>query len=163
MCSHANTLDPERMCPVTGGLEQPDPPSSPHGTELKPTVPRGQPMSHCFPYQTMARERDTQPGNLEGWATCFQFLYVRFPTSYWPSKPRVEKNHSESSHSWVLWPLPLHLSAEHHELGQQLLLGPLLGDGFLPPAELSWAVVSQGPRLPISPHCFMFSQKQSCR
>lgn len=155
--SQVNTLAPEGMLPVTGGLEWPDPPDSPRGTELKPTVPPSHPMPHLYLYQAMTGERGTSPGNPGGWAPCFTFLFGKISNLLLAQQAQGGKSPFWASHSWVPGPLPLLLYAEPHELGQQLLLRPLLGDSLLPPVELSWAVVSQGPRLPISPHCFTFS------
>lgn len=157
MYSQVTILAPEGMFPVTGGLERPGPPHSPHGTELKPTGPPSHPIPHLYPYQTIAGERSTSPGDLRGWATCFTFLSEEICKLLLVQQARDGKRPFGASHSWVSGSLLLRLSTEPHELEQQLQFGPLLGDGLLPPAELSWAVVSQGPCLPISPHCFTFS------
>lgn len=37
------------------------PPSSPHGTEQRPTIPPSHPMPHCYPVQTMSGEGGTSP------------------------------------------------------------------------------------------------------
>lgn len=157
MYSQVTTLAPEGMFPVTGGLEWPGSPDSPRGTELKPTGSPSHPIPHLYPYQTIAEERGTSPGDPGGWATRFTFISDEICKLLLAQQARGGKRPFWASHSWVSRPLLLHLSAEPHELDQQLLFGPLLGDGLLPPAELSWAVVSQGPRLPISPHCCTFS------
>lgn len=75
MYSQVNTAAPEGMLLVPGGLEQPDPPASPHGTEQRLTVPPSHPMPHLFRYRTMAGERATSPGNPGGLST---LLHIPF-------------------------------------------------------------------------------------
>lgn len=148
------------VLPVTGVLELLDLPISSHGTR---TEVNSSPKcyGHLCPSQTMAREKGTSPGNPQGLTTPLHvpFFLARFPCLCWPSKPRLGRGPfghpiAGSQHLFTCIYLLSHVS---DELGQWLLLGPLLGDSLLPPAELSRALVSQGPCLPISPHCFTFS------